>query len=132
MREKNPSAKLKRLAHFSHHTCLVANPGEKEMQDMIAKAQINVLPSFNSTGIKLKMLNALYNGKHCVVNEEAVEQTGLEAACHIGTNAKAIQHIIAQLYHQTFAEEEINLRKRLLSAQFNNTKNAETLIKWIW
>src|SRR5207344_3302865 len=44
---KNPSKKLLDLAHaHAHkHTCIVVNPSEKEMQDMIAKAQIHVLPS---------------------------------------------------------------------------------------
>ncbi|MFX5252872.1 hypothetical protein ABTD06_19170, partial [Acinetobacter baumannii] len=35
---KNPSDKLNELAHSQQHTCLVANPAEKELQDMIAKA----------------------------------------------------------------------------------------------
>src|SRR3989442_10397132 len=52
---RNPSARLQRLAHFHCHTCLVANPGDSEMRDLIAKAQIHILPSFNETGVKLKL-----------------------------------------------------------------------------
>ena len=61
---KDPSQKLSFMAHEHPHTCLVANPGDKELQDMIAKAQINILPSLNNTGVKLKLLNALFNGRH--------------------------------------------------------------------
>jgi Glycosyl transferases group 1 len=128
---KNPSARLNRVAHAQMHTCLVANPGEKEMQDMIAKAQINIIPSFNHTGIKLKLLNALYNGRHCVVNEATVEGTGLASACHIGSNADALQQIVAQLFHHPFTEDEIVLRKSLLYPQFNNAENARRLIQYL-
>ena len=129
---KNPSSRLQRLAELNAQACLIPNPDDQEMKDLIAKAQINILPSFNDTGIKLKLLNALYNGRHCIVNEAAIHQTGLEPACYIGTNAKAFQHIIVQLYNHPFGEEEISLRKKLLGTQFSNRKNAQQLIELIW
>ena len=63
---------LAKAVEANAHACLLANPAEDEMRDLLAKAQINVLPSFNETGIKLKLLNSLYNGRHCVVNDAAV------------------------------------------------------------
>ena len=111
---------------------IVSNPSDVELDDLIAKAQIHVLPSFNKTGIKLKLINALYNGRHCVVNDEAVEGSGLEDACHIGTTSMAIASIIIQLYHHPFSEEEIMLRKKLLEKIFNNKANARQLIQLIW
>lgn len=129
---KNPSSRLQRLTELNVQSCLIENPDEQEMKDLIAKAQINILPSFNDTGIKLKLLNALYNGRHCLVNEAAVHQTGLESTCHIGTNAEAFQHIIVQLYNHAFGEEEIGLRKKLLGGHFDNRKNGRQLIEWIW
>jgi hypothetical protein len=129
---KDPSAKLQRIANKHPNTCLVADPSEQEMQDMIGKAQINILPSFNVTGIKLKLLNALFNGRHCMVNEATVQSTGLESACHIGTNATAFKSMVVQLYRQPFAEEEIRLRKTLLLSTFDNKRNAQRLIQWIF
>ena len=129
---KKPSSKLNKLAYRKKNTCLVADPSPQEMQDMISKAQINILPSFNETGIKLKLLNALFNGRHCVVNEPMVNGTGLEATCHCGNNADAFKSIIVQLYNHPFAEEEMRLRKNLLPAMYNNQKNARQLIQWIW
>jgi hypothetical protein len=129
---KNPSPKLERIALQHPHACLVGDPSEQEMQDMIGKAQINILPSFNNTGIKLKLLNALFNGRHCVVNDATVQSTGLESACHIGTNANAFKSLIMQLYYQPFAEEEIRLRQKLLLSNFDNNRNAQRLIQWIF
>ena len=129
---KDPSKKLVRKVENNKNVTLVSNPSEKELNDLIANAQVNVLPSFNSTGIKLKLINALYNGRHCVVNEEGVRGSGLEDACHIGITSNAIASIIIQLFHHPFSEEEINLRKRLLGQIFNNRQNAERLIQLIW
>ena len=61
-----------------------------------------------------------------------VAGTGLEDACHIGDSAHAFASIIAQLYHQPFAEEEIRLRERLLGQTFNNEKNTLELTRWLW
>jgi glycosyltransferase involved in cell wall biosynthesis len=129
---KEPSKKLLRTALSNVQACVIANPSEEEMQDLISKAQINILPSFNCTGIKLKLLNALFNGRHCVVNEATTYSTGLEPACHTGHSPSAFKSIIMQLYRQPFGEEEISLRKRLLLDSFNNRNNAQRLIQWIW
>lgn len=129
---KNPSAALARLAQEQNHTCLVANPSDKELQDMIAKAHIHVLPSFTRTGMKTKLVNALFHGRHCVVNEATVAGSGLEPACHIGTTARAFAGIVAQLYHQPFTAEECTLRKHLLEQRFNNEASAQQLIHQVW
>jgi hypothetical protein len=129
---KQPSEKLYALAQANGHTCVVANPSDKEIQDMIAKAHINVLPSYTATGIKIKLVNALFNGRHCVVNDATVAGSGLESACHIGTTANAFREIIAQLYHQPFTLHEVALRKRLLTPVFNNEANTKKMINRIW
>ena len=129
---KNPSQKLLALAHQQSHTCLVPNPSEMEMQDMITRAHINLIPTLTTTGMRVKLINALFHGRHCVVNESAVIGTGLESACHIGTTPNAFQEIIVQLYHQPFTTDEIALREHLLSGIFNNKINAKKQVKWIW
>jgi len=119
---KNPSRRLRKLAHLYQHTCLVADPSESELNDLIRKAHINLLPCFNRhiTGLRLKLLHVLFEGRHCVVNEQMVKGTGLEGACHTGSNANAFASIITQLYHQPFTSEEIRLREQLLGDTYNN------------
>lgn len=129
---KNPPERLERMARQHHHACLVADPSEPEMQDIIRKAQIHVLPSFNSTGIKLKLLNVLFNGRHCVVNENTVRSTGLEKVCHIGSDAQAFKRLISEMYNRPFSADEIESRKQALCNRYNNQKTAERLIQWIW
>ena len=129
---KNPSSQLEYLAHKKQNTCLVANPSEKEMFDLIQKAQVNILPSFTTTGIKFKFLYSIFCGRHCVVNEAMTEGTKLESACHTASNADAFKSILMQLYRKPFEDEEIRLRESLMHHYYNNAENAKRLIQWIW
>ena len=131
---KKPSRRLVKLAHLCQHTCIVADPSENELNDLIRKAHVNVLPCFNreSTGIRLKLLHALFEGRHCLVNDRMVKGTGLEDACHIGASAEAFASIIMQLHNHPFAEEEIRLRKRLLQGTYDNKKNTGQFIQCLW
>lgn len=131
---KNPSRRLQKMAHLYSHCCMVANPTEVELNDLIRKAHINILPCLNkyTTGIKLKLLHVLFEGRHCIVSEAMVKGTGLEAACHTGTTANAFASIIAQLYHQPFTNEEIVLRRKLLGDTYDNEKNIRQLIAYLW
>lgn len=129
---KDPSARLQKLAHSQQHTCLVANPSEKEMQDLIQKAQVNILPSFSDSGIKFKLLNSVFCGRHTLVNDMMAEGTHLEPACHIAGSAESFKSVLVQLYRKPFHEEEIRLRENLLHHYYNNRENARQLIRWIW
>ncbi|KYP13255.1 MAG: mannosyltransferase [Flavihumibacter sp. CACIAM 22H1] len=128
---KNPSQRLQRIAHQHTHTCLVANPEEREMKDLITLAQINILPSFNKTGIKLKVLNALYNGRHCITNSTALEGSPLAPLCHIGESEQDLRQLLQELYHRPFTEEEISLRKKILETHFNAAVNADQLLTYL-
>lgn len=129
---KNPPARLSKLVQGKNETCLIANPNEKEMQDLIAKAHINIIPSYNATGIKLKLLNALYNGRYCVVNESTVAGTGLERACNIVSDARSFKTTISDLYDKPFCERHIELRHQLLDNMFDNQTNAQKMASFIW
>ena len=129
---KDPSEKLQKLAQDHPHTCLVANPSDKEMQDMICKAHIHVLPSFNNTGIKLKLLNAVFNGRHCLVNKAGVDGSGLEPFCQLADGATDFINKIESLYQLPFTEQEVQQRQGLLQTIYNNEANAARLMTFLW
>lgn len=129
---KRPSAYLQRLAHRKQHTCIVSDPSNKELQDLIEKAQIHILPSFSSTGVKFKLLNAVFCGRHVIGNEKMLQGTHLEAACHQGVSAASFKSLIMQLFRKPFDDEEISLRESLVNMYYNNETDARLLISWIW
>ena len=129
---KNPSQKLIFLAEQHKQTCIVANPGEKELQDIIAKAQINILPSFNNTGVKLKLLNALFNGRHCLVNRAGVAGSGLDRICQVAEDADEFKTAISYLYNIPYCEEDNMQRRRMLGELYNNKNNVQMITNYFW
>ena len=129
---KNPSAKLKQLAHFYQHACLVANPTESELRDLIQKAQINVLPSRTRTGIKLKIFDALQYGRHCVVNQEMNDSAPWTDSCALVTSAVEMGETIQKLYTMPFTDEMRRNRDEKLSYWRKQLDPIESLIKRLW
>jgi len=129
---KNPGPKLRRTVAKFKNCCMVSDPSDQELKDIITKAQLHVIPSFNCTGVKLKLLNALFNGRHCVVNENAVEGTGLTEVCHLAEGAKEFKLIIEKLYERPFTFMDLQLRREKLLNKYNNQHSAGLLIEQIW
>ncbi len=129
---KNPGPKIYRAVARVKNCCIVPDPTDSELQDIISKAQMHVIPSFNCTGVKLKLLNALFNGRHCVVNTEAVEGTGLQELCHLADCAEEFKVLVENLYERPFTFLDLQLRREKLLNQYNNHHTASLLIAQIW
>ncbi len=129
---KNPGPKLRRAVERQKNCCLVSDPTDPELKDIISKAQLHVIPSFNCTGVKLKLLNALYNGRHCIVNANAIEGTGLKDVCHLAENANDFKRVIQTLYERPFTFLDLQQRREKLQYQYNNHSAASRLIAQIW
>jgi hypothetical protein len=128
---RNPSDRLKKLVYQFKHTCLVENPSEHEMNDLIKKAQINILPSFNRTGVKLKLLHAIFNGRHCLVNQAGITGSGIETLCELAETAEDFTLKIDQFFCQEFTESMLQNRTKILMDTYDNQKNAQTIISWL-
>lgn len=129
---KNPSSHLQKIISVYKNVQLIANPSEEKMKQLIKEAHINLLPSFSNTGIKLKLLNALFNGRFCVVNNATIEGTGLNNLCYIANNAEAMQETITNIFKQSFNISEIEKRKDLLQSIYNNENNAQQIVQWVF
>ncbi len=129
---KDPLTTLKKVAEKSGKFELIANPYDEKMDTMISDAQFNVLPTFQATGIKLKLLNALYNGRYCVVNSIMVQNTGLEELCIVSNTAEEMKEHIRDIKDKDFPQSEIERRRKLLAEKFSNAANAQELIKLIY
>jgi len=128
---KDPGHSLQLQAHHNPGTCLIANPSEYEMQDLISKAQINILPSFNNTGVKLKLLNALFNGRHCIVNDAAIEGAGVKDLCAVASAPAEFKKLVQELFDESFTEQQAIKRQETLQVYYDNEKNARQIMSWI-
>lgn len=100
---------------------------------LIDEAHINILPTFQATGIKLKLLAALYRGRHCVVNSPMVENTGLENLCYCTDNPQEMRNLIIDLSEKNFEANTVTERQNHLANNgFSNKDNVALLIKMLY
>ncbi|MFK7905463.1 MAG: mannosyltransferase [Chitinophagales bacterium] len=126
-----PKQELINIIKQTPHIQLEIFPSNERLEELIQEAHINILPTFQATGIKLKLLNALYNGRFCLVNTPMVENTGLTTLCSIADSAAEFQEKITLLKDAIFLEEDIEARKKVLENQFSNKKGGELLISFL-
>jgi hypothetical protein len=129
---KNPTAALKKEIKGIANIELIENPPFEKMEELMREAHINLLLTFQNTGIKLKLLNSLYRGRYIVVNGKMVNSTGLETLCTIEDNPAATKRILSDLMNQDFPQTEIEKRERILGAGFSNRANALKIMKEIF
>ena len=128
----HPSDELKKACEAHAHIQLHDNWDNNAIMKAIHEAQINVLPTFQGTGVKLKLLNALYNGRFCVVNPTMVNHTGLENTCIVCEQANDMVTAIQQYFEQAFDESAQNQRLQVLqNSLYNNQENALKLLALI-
>ena len=107
---------------------LIANPSATEMDSLIENAHCSVLPTFQSTGLKLKLLISLFSGRHVITNSAMVKNTELETLCQIADEPKDFIEKINLINGIRFAKDDIDKRKNTLE-KFTNTNNSKKLIK---
>lgn len=111
----NPMNDLRELTSRYEHIELIENPEEEMLQTLIKSAHINCLYTHQGTGLKLKLLNALFAGRFCLVNDLMLVGTGLERACEITNEPSDFVAKINQLMDTTFSADQIETRKDLLN-----------------
>jgi hypothetical protein len=128
---RNPDSELSELIQTVANCELVANPTMGDMERLINNAQLQVLPTFQNTGLKLKLLHALFNGRHLIVNEAMVHGTGLEQSCAIARSEDEMKQLIQILKDQPFDQDQISNRKKLLVLNYDNKRNAARIITYL-
>lgn len=125
---KNPPKWLQEKVDILPNITLVSNPSNDEMNDLIENAHIHLLPTFQSTGLKLKLLYSLFAGRHVIVNPPMVEGSGLNELCHICNMPTEFQNTIKELINTTFDESMLDKRKTFFKQNFSNTENTNKLL----
>jgi glycosyltransferase involved in cell wall biosynthesis len=123
-----PSARLRDAVARHTHIRLVENPDERQMNELISKAHINLLASFQTGGVKLKLINALFRGRFCIVNEQMVSGSGLAKLCYVRNSAAAMRQTIEALINAPFAQSNLEERRAVLESEYSNSENAHKLM----
>lgn len=123
-----PSKRLRNEIKQYPHIKLKADLTDMEILEHIADAQVNVLLTFQATGIKLKLINTLFKGRHIVVNQPMVKDTGLASLCLIADNPAEIASLLFTLMDADFGFDQIRERKQILEKKFSNNAGAANIL----
>ena len=110
---RNPRPSLLRYLSRFPNTRLVDSPAQSEMNALIAQARCTVMITRQPTGFKLKLLNSLSMGQHCVVNSAMVTGTCLAGCCHVADTADALRRQLDKLMPAPFSDASVRNDRRV-------------------
>lgn len=125
---KSPGKRIVKAIQEKSNIELIINPAESEMDSLIVNAHACVLPTFQASGLKLKLLLSLFKGKHVIVNSEMVKNTGLESLCELVNSESEFIQKINEIKDIEFTGNKISERKVVLKS-FSSKNNGEALLK---
>ena len=123
----NPPEWLKQLASRHTNVRIIENPSDDEMFALIHHAQVNVMVTFQPTGLKLKLLNALFNGRFCLVNPDMVAGTSLQELCNMASGPEEFKKEVQRLFSMEFTLSQITNRESILQQSYSNQNNCKLL-----
>ena len=124
---KNPHTTLQQFVKGKNNIELIANPTDDILNGLMKKAHICLAMAANPSGVKLKLINSLFNARFVISNEAALTGSGLDSLVYIAEE-NDLPDLIDKLMLKEFKQEEIDERNSLLSEKYNNLNNARQII----
>ncbi|MDX1444586.1 hypothetical protein, partial [Lishizhenia sp.] len=103
------------------------SPSDKELYQLIAKAKVNLLITFQATGIKHKLINALSNGGYIIANNEMLAGTKMEEFCCIANTPEEIKTALENCFSTAIDPTAILKRRSYISAHYGLQAHAQQI-----
>ena len=118
---RQPQPVLYEAARLCTNVEIIPNPSPEEMDELMKNAHIHLLHTAQPTGLKLKLLNVLYQGRHIVANSQMLAGTDLPQTdlCQVVDTAKEQIEACKQLKNRDFTEEQIATRIAFLQTHYD-------------
>lgn len=129
---RNPSRKIRKLIESKPNISLIDSPSFKKLERLISRAKIHILPTFQSTGMKLKLIHVLFTKGAVIINSNMVTDSDLKNCCIIADTAEEMKNAVVKSLTEPVKDEVLELRESLLNQKFSNVENAKELIKNIY
>jgi hypothetical protein len=125
---RGASPELRASVSRANNVKLRENIPTAEITALVRNAQVNVLPTFQATGIKLKLLLCLFKGRHVVCNSPMVQDTGLESLCRVHDDPETMRLSIQACMAVPAGGAQLEARVRVLEERFCNLDNARKIM----
>lgn len=99
---RNPSSEIIKYCGCHPNIEVAASPSPEEMAGLMNSARVSLLLTFQPTGLKLKLLNAIERSAHIVVNRAMLAGSGLDACVTVADSPEEIASAISRLLDTPF------------------------------
>ncbi|MEN8817024.1 MAG: glycosyltransferase [Nonlabens sp.] len=125
---KNPSFKLQKLCAKKDNITLVNDLEWDELNTLIKNAHIHLMHASQKSGLKLKLLKALFLGRHVIANEDMANEKLISDHVVIANDTASWKKAIANLMNIPFDQEILSKRIRVME-EFKNEKIVGKIIE---
>ncbi|MDX1652252.1 MAG: glycosyltransferase [Brumimicrobium sp.] len=126
---KSPGPKLAKEISQLPNVELVQNPTAERMQVLKSAAKIHLLITFQSTGLKLKLIDSMLSGGFVICNSQMAEGTGLQEFCDISDDPGAIRKMISDKMKELPDDKFLRERQGYIRGNFGYESHAEIIRK---
>ena len=127
----NPPPHIVKLIEDVPNIELIDSPDDQTLFNLIRHAHINILVTEQATGLKLKLLNTLFNGRFCLVNDKMVEGLDVNGLCYIVNDSNAIRFAVSELMPRSFDKHQIERRRKNMKSFYDIEEATDLLLKLI-
>ena len=121
----NGEAFVKSRLHNVTNIAFVTLDNETQLDALLAGAHINVMLSFQKSGTKLKLINALFKSRYCLINENMIDDTAILQLCERASTIEEFVAKVTALKNQPYTDNE--RRAAVLSEVLDDTVNAQKI-----
>lgn len=128
----NPPKYLRHYCKQFSNIQINCNPSVETIHGLIQNAQINVMITFQPTGLKLKLLHALSSGRFCMVNSLMLHGTELQELCIVADTPEMMIEKIHEIFFKEFDFQMVTNREKIFNQLHSNYLFAEKMIELIF
>lgn len=121
---------LKKKINHIANISLVPIETTENLHHLFENAHANILLSYQNSGTKVKLFNALYNSRFVIINQNITDDSALMGLCHFGSNSDEILQRITETATRSYHENES--RKEVLERNYSDSAKAEEMAKVIF
>jgi hypothetical protein len=103
---------------------------QSHLDELLRNAHVNVMLSFQPSGTKLKVINALYQSRFCVINDNMIDDLDIKSLCILADDESEFVNAVNQIKKKPYSD--FANRKNILQRVLNDAENAKKIIEIIY
>lgn len=120
---------VKTLIGSSKNIKFIALRDFTHLKQLLNEAHINIIWSFQKSGTKLKLINALFHSRYCIINDNIIDDVNISQLCTIATTGEDVVEAVNRLKQSEY--NDYHSRANVLEIHLNDKKNAVLIDKII-